>query len=299
MLVDVSRRALLAGMTLALSTPDGLFGDVYVNVRRSIVRSAQIADGIDRWQKGRWEDFRLPKSSPPNTRPLQLTPVLKETLRDASLSAYAAIRGSGDLSRVLREAEVEEYRKLSNREREQIAKDPDCLGAGFDFECFYTWTYFRRALPTDDLRRRFNAELGSRVARALVPAAGSRCASVEEAFKLAHLLLDRMAAGGAVGKDTWDQTDLVVEELSDSFSILLARSAWLDASLKLQSGTERFFPDFVGSAVGHIFEECGTQTTHIEYYLDDAYRPEPDEYRPTQTLIQFTVLAPQRPDGLM
>ena len=115
-------------------------------------------------------------------------------------------------------------------------------------------------------------------------------ASTDDALRAAQRLVAALERGGAVRGVAWQNVDLFSEGLSDSFSVLLERSAWLRASLELQTGRSLFRPDPVGEGVAACFRACAArETAHIEYYLDDAYRPS-STAPPTQTLIEWTLV---------
>ena len=56
----------------------------------------------------------------------------------------------------------------------------------------------------------------------------------------------------------------------------------------MQMGGEgtRVKPDYVAAALTAYLEECGVSA---EYFVDKQYRPNPDDYQPTQVLAQLNL----------
>lgn len=303
----VSRRALVAAAIAFTAAPprapaaEDIYGDVYVGIRQSAIRSAQFADAVDRWQKKLYEDSRFGKAPPPDQSTLTLTPELARTINQTALAAYRAVVTAGSdaaLARKVEDSAAAVFRGLTNSGREAVAADPERLGAGFNFVCLSTWLVFRESLSSPQQRARFESELGARLLDRLVQQDARACTLGGEGeeggrargLALARKLVGALERGGAVRDVTWQRTDDFIDGTSDTVSVLLGRSAWLDASLAMQTDTpERFHPDLVGAAVRACLERCaGLRTTHIEYYLDDVYRPDAEEYTPTQTLIEWS-----------
>jgi hypothetical protein len=302
MLDALSRRSMLLTLTtLSLSTsPDDPFGALYTGVRKAVVRSAQIANEADRWQQKLYEDLTLGAPAPPDATPLTLEPKFAKTLLNCGREAFITVRPDASIDALEPPASASALRLLSNSERLAVQQDTASLAAGFAFETLRAWTLYRDALNESNSRTAFNAELGVRLLRALdsSPACASRAErSVESALAEAQQIVRIFEAGGAVRGAKWQGLDLFAEDLADSFSLLLERSAWLDASLRLQAETGSaspanggglFYPDPVGSSVAAVLERCaGLKTTRIEYYLDDVYRPD-SALPPTQTLIEWS-----------
>jgi hypothetical protein len=302
----LSRRAVLATLALSVSAPvsappetpfaETPFGSVYTGVRKAVVRSAQIADGLDRWQKGLYEDLTIGEPAPPDNSPLATDPALAKTVLDAAADAFATVRPGVRIEALQRRADAAALKLLTNSERQAVERDTGCTGAAFNFALLCAWLGYLEALPDGASQRRFNALFGERLLRDVRPATtraacSSGAGSLEAALRESRQLVEAFERGGAVRGVKWQGLDLVTDDVTDSFSVLLERSAWLDTSLRLQQGNSRFFPDPIGAIVAASLERCaGIRTSRIEYYLDDTYRPKSSNPQPTQTLIEFSLL---------
>mmetsp|Transcript_11324 Transcript_11324/g.28683 ORF Transcript_11324/g.28683 Transcript_11324/m.28683 type:complete len:301 (+) Transcript_11324:36-938(+) len=297
MLLDLSRRCLMLALVAAPPLGDS-FGQAYFNVRKAVVRSAQIANELDRLQQKAWEDLTLEKQVPDSSL-LALDPSLARAFLDAAAGAFSEVRPSARLAALREQGESAAFRQLSNSERLAVQQDVAGVGAGFASEVLRDWLIYCEALPDQESQRRFNEAFGERLLQRLEPpyaafcggdAAGSAAgdSSAETGLLEAGRLLAIFEAGGAVRGVRWQGLDLFAEDLANSFSLLLERSAWLDVSLRLQSGSCRFYPDPVGVSVSALLRRCsGLRTTHIEYYLDATYMPD-STAPPTQTLIEWS-----------
>lgn len=288
-MIDALTRRFLLGTIVSLPLGDP-FGSAYTGVRKSIVRSAQIADAFDRWQKAQFED-RVLGTPPPDSSQLVLEAGAAALFLGAASETFLQVRPGADLDVLRGRAEEAALRTLSNSERLAVQQDEAAVGPRFAFNVLRDWTMYRDALADTESRTHFNAAYGARLFSALLPQGGS-CdgrASRADAVRAAQALVAALERGGAVRRAVWQGADLFSEDLSDSFSVVLERSAWLPASLQLQAGERRlFYPDPVGTSVAACLASCGRiTTTHIEYYLDDAYRPD-SAAPPTQTLIEWT-----------
>jgi hypothetical protein len=59
----------------------------------------------------------------------------------------------------------------------------------------------------------------------------------------------------------------------------------------MQMGGEgtRVKPDYVAAALTAYLEECGVSAEYSSYFVDKQYRPNPDDYQPTQVLAQLNL----------
>jgi len=48
-------------------------------------------------------------------------------------------------------------------------------------------------------------------------------------------------------------------------------------------------PDLIGGAIAAYLLECGVSAEGEPYFVDPVYRPNPDDYQPSQLILQYNL----------
>ncbi|KAG5175057.1 hypothetical protein JKP88DRAFT_351689 [Tribonema minus] len=83
--------------------------------------------------------------------------------------------------------------------------------------------------------------------------------------------------------------DAVAEYLRAAAAAMLPDLVANAAAEYLRGCGAAMLPDLVANAVAEYLRGCGAVARFTSYYLDDAYRPRAEDYRPVQTLIEWTL----------
>ena len=194
-----------------------------------------------------------------------------------------------------------------------VAEEADTLGSSraLNLAAYCWWKLALENLPTPADRAAFARLLGDNIcadvlpaaragsatgngsaaaaAAAKVPGAGDLSAVIEDAetlltaLRTAGLLKGYTMEVAEDGQEDWDSGYTVDMKLS------LFESATLPASLQLAAENERLRPDLAGLAMGALFRRRGVATRFDEYFLDETYREDPNDIRPTLLLQQWSL----------
>jgi hypothetical protein len=63
----------------------------------------------------------------------------------------------------------------------------------------------------------------------------------------------------------------------------------LQACLQLGGEGVGIKPDLIGSAIAAYFEACGVSAVADPYFVDPVYRPNPNDYQPSQLILQYNL----------
>jgi hypothetical protein len=75
-----------------------------------------------------------------------------------------------------------------------------------------------------------------------------------------------------------------------SFTVVIDREAPLGAKILLDyEGSKTFLPNLVAGVLAEYLRSCNAVPHFESYYLDDRFRPRPQDYAPVQTLLEWTL----------
>jgi len=200
---------------------------------------------------------------------------------------------------------VEEESKFYLAEfQKRIIFDPQDLSNqySFDFNAYLTYLAIAKLLPDPGKQAQFQKKLGDKVLGALAER-GAKIEVVDARRGQRELdtvvqgcksILETFAAINFISKFSVDTSDIDASYFSPdgpptSFSFTFDAPATLQAMLQMSGEGTRFKPDYVGIALGSYFAQCSIAADYASYFVDTQYRPNPDDYQPTQVLAQFNL----------
>lgn len=95
-----------------------------------------------------------------------------------------------------------------------------------------------------------------------------------------------------VGVPVFDELDDESFNMVGSANCLVSiyEPATLGASLQITGENSRFTPDFIGTSLAAIWENCGdVKSTWDAFFIDPVYRTNPKDYFPNEQLLQITL----------
>ena len=76
---------------------------------------------------------------------------------------------------------------------------------------------------------------------------------------------------------------------STLLSLTIDTPVGLQACLQLGGEGVGIKPDLIGSAIAAYFEACGVSAEADPYFVDPVYRPNPNDYQPSQLILQYNL----------
>ncbi len=76
---------------------------------------------------------------------------------------------------------------------------------------------------------------------------------------------------------------------STLLSLTIDTPVGLQACLQLGGEGIGIKPDLIGSAIAAYFEACGVSAEADPYFVDPVYRPNPNDYQPSQLILQYNL----------
>ena len=173
---------------------------------------------------------------------------------------------------------------------------PDSLQFGFDLSALSLFKVLSDSqLPRRDLTEAYR-RIGDELLRCFPSAArcSTRDSSIRELIRGLQALLSELQAGGYLASFSIDDTDAdeTLWQMRSSLSVTrltvtLTDSATLRAALLLNgSGVS---PELVRPLISGYLSACGAQVSESTEFFLDSYRESPFDYRPSQTLLSFTI----------
>jgi len=219
----------------------------------------------------------------------------------ASVPFAVATTEFGIKEAALREAVVTAAGKLEPFYQRRARFDPADLSNqyAFDFDSVLTWSAVLAILPPSKLEA-FQRAVGAKALQAVreagakaptvdgsalgldTPLAG--CLSLLKVLKEKRLIDDFTFDAGDYDPAFWkeDSPPTSVELTFDS-------PATMQACLQMGGQGARLTPDYVAAVLTAYLEECGVSAEYSSYFVDKQYRPNLDDYQPTQVLAQMNL----------
>lgn len=299
-----------------------------ISVRRSVVKGAQIMDGID----GQWEQFSdrfglganrarqadkpKPKVIPP---PQPLDGKLAAKLLDLSDEVFVTLTKIA-YNELDKQIDKVTFTVAPSFERSGLdvknieAKSPR-NGEEFNFLAYthfkaYTDLIVEQNIDFRSFQKDFEERMGSKVAELFFPkedfsaklAPGSlsnpkvrqeRWASTEKRLRqLADALVQRgLVAQIDVSYDKDDLADWLDDAISDlQFNIALDGDVSLGTQILLQEQGFRLYPNFGRYAIRNMLEaNLGSSIDITDYYMDTDYNSDPDKFQVKEVLLSVIV----------
>lgn len=202
---------------------------------------------------------------------------------------------------------------LNKRYAENIAKLGSSFGApaafipgdlgesrALNFAIFCWWRLAIETIPNDDVRRQFAVSLGDDLLRELQPelfngAIRLEPVGISSLIRDTTSLLNTLRDIGFItsfelkipedAQEDWDNSYPVELQVS------LVNSVSVEASLRLANEDRRFRPDIAQLLFSSLFRRRLLEVGFDEYFIDEAYKEDPRDWRPS-TLIQQWELQP-------
>ena len=289
-----------------------------VDVRRKVVRGAQLADALD----ARWDQLSFlvnpnkVAAPPPRPPPPPVDAAFAAAMRGCGDEACAAAAGAS-LAAVAAEVDAakETYRSVWEAKYPGCTRQPVSDPTAFGFSTYCAFRAYNALLPTDDRAARFEARYGASLVDALVAAgrvrrptaaAHASPAALDACLKGCGDVLRAVEAQGLCASLRLTPPD--AEDLADlarypgwgdanaparpapqvQLSALLADPPELRPRLLLEGQARRLklrvLPDVASSALRAYLLRCGVRPICEEYFVDDVYRTafDKDDYSSIQ-----------------
>ena len=172
-----------------------------------------------------------------------------------------------------------------------------------DFDTYIKWKAVASLLPQDNDRRLFQLSAGRLVLESLIPSVEPYDAGRDglgEALPAIKSLLQEAKSRGLIGAFSLDSSDYDPKFWSaepgaatTALSITIDQPVGLYALLQLGGEGVGIKPDLMGSAIAAYLQACGVSAEGQPYFVDSVYRPNPDDYLPSQLILDFS-LRPMR-----
>jgi len=185
--------------------------------------------------------------------------------------------------------------------QKRIAFDPEDLTNQYalDFDAYINWKTVASLLPQANDRVLFQKSVGDLVLESLdadIEPYDARSQGLEEAFPAITKLLDTAKQRGLISTFTIDTSDYDpgywsadAGSPSTSLSLTIDSPVGLQACLQLGGEGVGIKPDLIGGAIAAYLLECGVSAEGEPYFVDPVYRPNPDDYQPSQLILQYNL----------
>jgi len=186
--------------------------------------------------------------------------------------------------------------------QKRVSFDPSDLTDQYslDFDSYLVWKSLARILPSNEERRVFQRQVAKRMLEQLTRQGASAVFynSVEEgpekAFQGCSSLLALLKSTGFLEASNVEVGDFDVKYWkSDSppttLTVTIDKPVTLQANLQLGGEGTGFKPDVIENMLAVYLESCGMLVDWVSYFIDPTYRPNPDDYQPSQVLCQINV----------
>ena len=294
--------------------------EIGISVRRSVVRGAQVMDGID---KG-WEQFsdslglgaaRSQREGRPEPKeipdPKPLDSVIASGLLDLSDKNFAVC---SNIPVTQLEKQIEKVAALvqpsferSGLSKEQMMSKTINSHRQFNYVCYthfkaYSDLLVERKVDFQSFKKNFEARVGKQIVSLLLPDYPEKSASrqlldmlqtaVANIDKLSQVLV-RTGLVARIDPPVLDP-EMVndwCEDLSDlTWSLALDGDITLGAQILLQEQGFRLYPNFARYAIQYILGSIiGQDVTVEDYYMDTDYNSDPDKFQVKQVLLNIVL----------
>ena len=183
----------------------------------------------------------------------------------------------------------------------------------FDFVAYTWWRLVADILPPGPRRKEFTAALGDRLLDIVARQDKDKdkgdildgkkellTTTRPEGFlpllRGAKTALQVLGQAGLFTTFDLDLDDDAASDWDEGYSVELKvsvrQTATLGASLQLAGEGQAFRPDVSSLVLGSFFRRRQVTTGFDEYFLDETYRPDPNDFRPELLLQQWTLQRP-------
>jgi hypothetical protein len=302
--------------------------DLGISVRRSVVRGAQIMDGID----GQWEQFsdrfrlganragQADKPPPKNIPPLKpLDSQLAAKLVELSDETFVSLSkvSSKDLEAQIRKvvATVAPSFERSGLQIQAIDAETPRNGEEFNFLCYAHYKAYTDLIIDQKLDfRRFQSDyersMGERIRQMLMPdekvltksPSGSlsdakvRQIRWDDTKERLQSLSDTLIQRGLVSQidmsyDKDDLSDWLDDAITDlQFNVALDGDVTLGSQILLQEQGFRLYPNFGRYAIRNLIQATiGRPIEITDYYMDTDYNSDPDKFQVKEVLLSIVL----------
>ena len=303
--------------------------DLGISVRRSVVKGAQIMDGID----GQWEQFSdrfglgsnrarqsdkpLPKVIPP---PQPLDGPLAAQLLDLSDQTFVALT---KISFVELDKQIDSVMFTVAPSYERSGLDVSAIdakrprnGEEFNFLAYahfkaYTDLILERKIDFRKFQNDFEEQVGSQVQKLILTNDDSswsqffagklsdpqvrrtRWTATEERLRrFTDALVQRgLVAQVDISYDKDDLTDWLDDAMLDfQFNVALDGDITLSAQVLIQELGFRLYPNFCRYGIRNILQESiGTAVEITDYYMDTDYNSDPNKFEVKEVLLSVVL----------
>jgi hypothetical protein len=233
-----------------------------------------------------------PLAPPPRTLAEPLVSILYDIpLQLLTTKAQSKTSTSKEQSNAMTNDRINDYRTKAARSfHARAAWKQESLSDQyyFDLTLYALWRTAADLIPEFTNRDKYLRQVGELVYQKILllqKQPGSKEVSIER--RLVQVL-DAFQHYGFIRNYRIEGSPLDLDSLSDVL-ISIFESATLGACLQLTGEQSRFVPDLCGATLAAVFREQQFSCAWETYFVDNVYRPNPNDYYPNEQLYQFTI----------